>query len=129
VKVSLKSAEWSTYVDNWDTKTMPAYLLGWYPDYMDPDNYTAAFAGTTGSAGMGIYFSDPEWDALFKKEQTAVSQDVRAEVFKQIQKMWTEEVPTAPIFQGKLYIFTQPNVKGVVVGTDMVLYYNTLSFE
>jgi peptide/nickel transport system substrate-binding protein len=43
--------------------------------------------------------------------------------------MWTEEVPTAPIFQGKLYIFTQPNVKGVVVGTDMVLYYNTLSFE
>ncbi len=129
VNVTIKSAEWSTYIDNWDTKTMPCFLLGWYPDYMDPDNYTAAFAGTSGSAGMGIYFSDSEWDALFKKEQQTPDQDVRAEVFKQIQDMWVEEVPTAPIFQGKLYIFTQPNVKGVIVGTDMVLHYDTLYFE
>jgi len=127
--VTVKSAEWSTYIDNWDTKTMPSFLLGWYPDYMDPDNYTAAFAGTSGSAGMGIYFSDPEWDALFAKEQTSADQEERAEVFKQIQMAWTDEVPTAPIFQGKLYIFTQPNVKGVIVGTDMVLHYNTLYFE
>lgn len=129
INITVKSAEWSTYIDNWDDKTMPSFLLGWYPDYMDPDNYTAAFAGTSGSAGMGIYFSDPEWDALFKKEQTAPSQDVRADVFEELQMLWTEEVPTAPIFQGKLYIFTQPNVGGVVVGTDMVLHYDTLYFE
>lgn len=129
VDVSIKSAEWSTYIDNWDTKTMPCFLLGWYPDYMDPDNYTAAFAGTSGSAGMGIYFSDPEWDALFKKEQQTPDQDVREDVFMQIQEMWTDEVPTVPIFQGKLYIFTQPDVGGVVVGTDMVLHYDTLYFE
>ncbi len=129
VDVDIKSAEWSTYIDNWDSKTMPCFLLGWYPDYMDPDNYTAAFAGTAGSAGMGIYFSDPEWDALFKKEQQNPDQSVREEVFLQIQKMWTEECPTAPIFQGKLYIFTQPDVNGVIVGTDMVLYYDTLYFD
>jgi peptide/nickel transport system substrate-binding protein len=129
IKVSVKSAEWSTYLDNWDTKIMPSFLLGWYPDYMDPDNYTAAFASTDASAGMGIYFSDPEWDALFSTEQTAPDQDTRAEVFAKVQELWTEEVPTAPIFQGKLYIFAQPEVKGVIVGTDMVLYYNTLYFE
>ncbi|MCF7928385.1 MAG: hypothetical protein K9L68_05395 [Spirochaetales bacterium] len=129
IDVTVKSAEWSTYIDNWDSKTMASFLLGWYPDYMDPDNYTAAFAGTNGSAGMGIYFSDPEWDALFKKEQTTVDQEVRGEVFKKLQEMWTEDVPTVPIFQGNLYIFTQPDVKGVVVGTDMVLHYNTLYFE
>ncbi len=129
VKVTIKSAEWSTYVDNWDTKVMPLFLLGWYPDYMDPDNYTAAFAGTSGSAGMGIYFSDPIWDSMFKKEQTSPDQSVREGIFNQIQNMWTEQVPTAPIFQGKLYIFTQPKLKGVIVGTDMVLYYNTLYFE
>jgi peptide/nickel transport system substrate-binding protein len=78
---------------------------------------------------MGIYFSDPEWDRLFEKEQLTPDDEVRAQVFKQIQQMWTEECPTVPIFQGKLYIFTQPDVKGVVVGTDMVLHYNTLYFE
>ncbi|MBN1686343.1 MAG: hypothetical protein JW852_06785 [Spirochaetales bacterium] len=129
VRVTLRSAEWSTYIDNWDTKVMPLFLLGWYPDYMDPDNYTAAFAGTAGSAGMGIYFSDPEWDRLFKQEQTSPDQTERERVFAQLQKMWTEEVPTAPIFQGNLYIFAQRGLKGVVVGTDMVLYYSTLYFD
>lgn len=129
IEVTIKSAEWSTYIDNWDTKVMPLFLLGWYPDYMDPDNYTAAFAGTTGSAGMGIYFSDPKWDAMFKEEQTTSDQTVRANTFATIQELWTEQVPTAPIFQGKLYIFAQPDLKGVVVGTDMVLYYNTLYFD
>ena len=128
VEVNLKSAEWSTYIDNFDSKSMPAFLLGWYPDYMDPDNYTAAFAGTAGSKGMGIYFSDSEWDQLFSKEQGTPDQEVRKQVFEQLQQMWTEEVPTAPIAQGQLYIFTQPNVEGVKVGTDMVLHYNTLRF-
>jgi len=129
IEVTLKSAEWSTYVSNFDNKSMPAFLLGWYPDYMDPDNYTAAFAGTSGSKGMGIHFSDEEWDKMFSKEQGAPNDEVRKEVFKKMQQMWTDEVPTAPIVQGELYIFTQPNVKGVKVGTDMVLHYNTLYFE
>jgi peptide/nickel transport system substrate-binding protein len=38
MKVDVKSAEWATYRDNWKNKVMPAYLLGWYPDYIDPDN-------------------------------------------------------------------------------------------
>ena len=128
VRVTLKSAEWATYIANMDTKQMVSFLLGWYPDYMDPDNYTAAFAGTAGSKGLGIYFSDPEWDALFRKEQGSTDPKEREQVFKDLQMMWTKEVPTAPIFQGKLFIFTQKNVTGVKVGTPMVLHYNTLDF-
>ena len=127
--VSLRSAEWSTYLDNFDTKQMPAYLLGWYPDYIDPDNYTAAFAGTAGSAGMGIYFSDPEWDRLFATEQTNADPNVREDVFEELQMLWTEEVPTVPIFQGNLFVFTQPNVSGVQIGPTMIFNYDTLEIE
>ena len=52
MKVEVKSAEWATYKDNFDDKSMPMFLLGWYPDYTDPDNYTTPWAGTTGSIGM-----------------------------------------------------------------------------
>ncbi len=52
MKVTVKSAEWATYKENWRNQVMPIFLLGWYPDYIDPDNYTAAFAGTAGSAGL-----------------------------------------------------------------------------
>ena len=127
--VSLRSAEWSTYVDNWDDKTMPVFLLGWYPDYIDPDNYTAAFAGTNGSAGMGIYFSNSHWDELFSLEQTSSDAGTRQAVFEELQQLWTQEVPTVPIFQGNLFVFAQPNVTGVNIGPTMIFNYDTLNVE
>lgn len=129
MKVTIKSAEWAAYKEKWGKKEMPLYLLGWYPDYIDPDNYTAAFAGTSGSAGMGIFFSDPEWDALFTKEQSNPDAKVREAVFKELQKRWTVDVPTAPIWQGDLYVFTKPNVKGVKIGPTLQFIYGGLSFE
>jgi peptide/nickel transport system substrate-binding protein len=129
IKVTLQSAEWAAYKEKWKHKEMPVFFLGWYPDYLDPDNYTAAFAGTSGSAGMGIYFSNPDWDALFVKEQSNADPKVRESVFKEIQKRWTDEVPTAPIWQGDLYVFTKPSVKGIKIGPTLQFLYSELSMQ
>ena len=75
---------------------MPSFLLGWYPDYLDPDNYTAAFAGTSGSKGMGIFFSNKDWDDLFVKEQSNTDPEVRESVFKEIQKRGPTRCPRCP---------------------------------
>jgi peptide/nickel transport system substrate-binding protein len=129
LKVNLKSAEWATYTDNMDTKQMKVFTLGWYPDYIDPDNYTAAFASSEGSPGMGIYFSDPHWDALFDKEQTSIEPKVREQVFKELQMLWTEECPTVPIFQGNLYVFTKQSVSGVDIGPTLIFNYEVLEMK
>jgi len=129
IKVELKSAEWAAYKDKWKSKEMPIYLLGWYPDYLDPDNYTAAFAGTSGSKGMGINFSDPEWDALFTVEQTNTAAAARKAAFEEIQQRWTVDVPTTPLFQGNLYVFTQSNVSGVKIGPTLIFNYNQLDVK
>jgi peptide/nickel transport system substrate-binding protein len=126
MKVNVKSAEWATYRDQWHNKQMPCYLLGWYPDYIDPDNYTAAFAGTAGSAGMGIYFSDPEWDKILTQGQTVPDMNKRIEIYKEIQRMWAEDIPTAPIFQGTLYVFTQKTVHGVKLSPTLRFNYDPL---
>ena len=126
MKVNVKSAEWATYRDQWHNKQMQAYLLGWYPDYIDPDNYTAAFAGTAGSAGMGIYFSDPKWDEILTKGQTIPDMKKRTEIYKKVQQMWTVDVPTCPIFQGTLYVFTQKNVHGVKLSPTLRFNYDPL---
>jgi peptide/nickel transport system substrate-binding protein len=121
--VSVKSAEWATYKENWRNQLMPVYLLGWYPDYIDPDNYTAAFAGTAGSKGNGIYFSSEKWDAMFVEEQKDPDEANRAKIFKEIQQMWTDEVPTAPIFQGILYLFSQKNIDGIMISPTLQFIY------
>jgi peptide/nickel transport system substrate-binding protein len=126
MKVNVKSSEWATYKDNWRNKAMPMYLLGWYPDYIDPDNYTAAFAGTTGSAGMGIFFSDETWDAKLLEAQMVTDMAKRTEIYEEIQEMWADDVMTVPIFQGTLYLFTQNNVSGVMLAPTLELNYGPI---
>jgi peptide/nickel transport system substrate-binding protein len=123
MEVSVKSAEWATYKENWRNQLMPVYLLGWYPDYIDPDNYTAAFAGTAGSRGNGIYFSDPEWDAMFVAAQKNPDAAERAKIYAKVQQMWTDEVPTVPIFQGTLYLFSQKNIDGIMISPTLQFIY------
>jgi len=126
VKVSIQSAEWAAYKEKWGRKEMPCFLLGWYPDYIDPDNYTAAFAGTEGSRGMGIFFSNPKWDAMFSEAQKETDMKKRTALYKEIQKMWTDEVPTAPIFQGSLYVFAQKNIKGIMLSPTLQFNYGPI---
>lgn len=128
VKVNLKSAEWATYKQQWNQKQMPAFFLGWYPDYIDPDDYTSPFAQTEGSKGMGIYFSNKAWDDLFIQEQQTTKDAVRNSTFAKIQKMWTDEVPTVPIFQGNLFIFSKKNVTGIKIGATLIFNYDQLKF-
>jgi peptide/nickel transport system substrate-binding protein len=126
MKVNVKSAEWATYRDNWKNKAMPAYLLGWYPDYIDPDNYTAAFAGTAGSKGLGIYFSDPVWDQKFVEGQTETDPKKRTAIYAEIQQMWTDDVPTVTIFQGILYMFAQKDIRGIMVSPTLQFNYGPI---
>jgi len=128
VKVTIKSAEWATYKQQWDQKQMPAFLLGWYPDYIDPDDYTSPFAQTEGSKGMGIFFSNADWDKLFLQEQSASKDAVRNATFAKMQKMWTDECMTVPIFQGNLFVFTKKNVTGVKIGPTLIFNYDQLKF-
>jgi peptide/nickel transport system substrate-binding protein len=126
VKVNVKSAEWATYRDNWANKVMPVWLLGWYPDYIDPDNYTSAFAGTLGSKGLGIHFSNEEWDKRFVDGQTITDPGKRIAVYHDIQKWWAEEVPTVPIFQGTLYLFGQKNIRGLLLSPTLRFMYGPI---
>jgi peptide/nickel transport system substrate-binding protein len=126
MKVNVKSAEWATYRDQWKNKQMPTYLLGWYPDYIDPDNYTAAFAGTAGSRGVGIYFSDPEWDKTFVEGQKETDLEKRTALYREVQRMWTDEVPTAPIFQGILYLFSQKDIEGIMLSPTLQFNYGPI---
>jgi prephenate dehydrogenase len=129
IKVTLKSAEWATYKTQWKNKQMAVYLLGWYPDYIDPDDYTAVFARTEDSVGMGINYSSKEMDALFAKEGAASDIAVRTAAFKQIQALWAKENPTIPLWQGDLYVFTQKNVGGVKIGPTLIFNYNQLTIK
>ncbi|RLC77323.1 MAG: peptide ABC transporter substrate-binding protein [Chloroflexi bacterium] len=123
IKVNLQSAEWATYIDYMGEGSMPVFLLGWYPDYIDPDDYLSPFASTDGSADMGIFYSNPKMDELLEKAQTTVDLKERTKLYEEIQKLYAEEIPTIPMFQGKLIIGAQKNVKGIVLDPTILFRY------
>jgi peptide/nickel transport system substrate-binding protein len=122
IKVTLQSAEWATYIDQ--LGSMGFFLLGWYPDYLDPDNYTYSFAASDASDDIGISYSSEQMDSYFKAEQTAA--DLRGadreKVFEDIQNLWVTDVPTIPLTQGTLLVAAQKNVSGIVLDPNMLTH-------
>jgi len=129
IKVKLQSTEWATYIDNMGAGTMPVFLLGWYPDYVDPDNYTWSFAQSEASDDLGIFYANPKMDELLLAAQTETNLAKRLDLYKKIQEFWVTECPTIPFTQGSLLVVTQKGVKGVALAPYMQLPYFLLYKE
>jgi peptide/nickel transport system substrate-binding protein len=127
IQVALQSAEWATYTDYFGPGTMPVFLLGWYPDYLDPDNYTWSFAHSGAADDLGLFYANDEMDELLEAAQTESDMATRMDLYEQIQELWTTESPTVPFTQGSLYVVTQMNVTGVQLAPYMQLPYFLLS--
>jgi peptide/nickel transport system substrate-binding protein len=127
IKVELPSAEWATYVDYLGAGTMPVFLLGWYPDYLDPDNYQWSWAETDASDDIGIFYSSEKMDDLLHRARLSTDLEERLKLYEESQKLWAEDVPTIPFTQGTLLVVTKKEVTGVTLAPYMLFPYFTLS--
>ncbi len=122
VKVNLNFLEWAAYRDAGRNGELPVSLLGWYPDYLDPDNYTNVFAHSP-AAWSGSFYSNPEMDALLDAQAAERDEAKRVELLEQIQDLWAEEVPFTPLAQGSLYVAYRDNVSNVVLDPLGLFHY------
>lgn len=109
--VTLKSTEWDQYSEAAFTDQYPAYQLGWFPDYTDPDNYVASFYSS--SSFLNIHYDNPEVDDLLAQEKASTDPAERAGIFEEIQAITAEDVPIIPIWEGTQLAVTRQNVIGV----------------
>jgi len=109
--VTTQSADWAAeYSDNTTTGTYSAYLLGWYPDYVDPDAYIDPFYG-----GEYIpYYQDDEMKDLIRQQQTQeIDSEERAQTFDQIQQKAAEDMPYIPLYEQGQIAYHADSVTGV----------------
>jgi ABC-type dipeptide transport system, periplasmic component len=126
IKVEIKSAEWATYVDNARNARMMLSLFGWYPDYIDPDDFTSPFLMSTANKWTGSQYANPTVDDLLRQAMVKVDQSERAKLYEQVQRILADEVPFIPLLQGNLMIVHAKNVHGIQVGPPMLLPYSTI---
>jgi peptide/nickel transport system substrate-binding protein len=125
IAVNLQNTEWATYKEYQNAGSMPVFLLGWYPDYLDPDNYTWSWGHSSAADDMGIFYASDEMDALLESAQVMVpvNSDERKAVYEEAQQLWTVDVPTIPLTQGSLLVVAQPNIEGIVLDPNMLFHY------
>ena len=129
IKVIIKSSEWAQYVDQLSSGQFMLSLLGWYPDYLDPDNYLTPFLKSTANSWTGTGYANPQVDQLLEQASVLTDQAQRAELYKQVQEILAEDVPFIPLIQGKLYVVLGPDVKSITVSPLMFLIYSSIEVQ
>ncbi|MBF2097470.1 MAG: peptide ABC transporter substrate-binding protein [Gloeomargaritaceae cyanobacterium C42_A2020_066] len=124
VKVNLQGVESTTAYQNLEKGVYPSFLLDWYPDFLDADNYLEPFLscsrGTpkTGcvegsSLSFGSMYYSSRANALIAQERQTQDPKQRLQVFRQLQDKLLEDVPYIPLWQNQDFAFAQPHIRGL----------------
>ncbi len=120
-KVTLGSAAYTTYSPERVKDTYPIYQLGWFPDFVDGDNYLSPFLVENNF--VGAHYCDVKKTnrpcdkdkvaPLLATEETKTGA-ARTTAFAKIQKtLATGQLPYLPLLQGKQVAVTGTGISGV----------------
>ena len=101
---------WATVIDNYIYGKWDLWVIGWGPDYLDPDNYWSPFAGSADIGGDAYhgYFENDELDAILLDARTEQDSDARAQLYADAYDLWVTSPTMALLGQ----------YAGVGVGSD-----------
>ena len=123
ITVSLKSEPWAAYRGHLAQGRFPFYMLGWYPDYLDADDYAAPFFGTSGAIGQGSFYSNATMDNWLKLEAGTVNDNFRAGNFTNIQNKSAVDVPYIPLWQQTADVEYKSDITGVYLHPVSFKYF------
>lgn len=123
VSVTLKSEIWADFRQSRNQGDLPFFLLGWYPDYSDTDDYLSPFLASSGSPSFGSFYSNATMDQWITDEQTTTNAAIRAARFNSIQDKLAADVPYIPLFSGYAETAYLSTIQDVVLHPLMIKWF------
>jgi peptide/nickel transport system substrate-binding protein len=113
MSVTLEGRDWAAYRTARINEEMDAYILGWYPDYIDPDDYIYPFLHSSGGSWLHHNYNNSQMDQLIEWARGNTTESAREALYEQIQELMVDDCPIIPIYQGSAWAVTKLNIKGV----------------
>ncbi|MER5634215.1 ABC transporter substrate-binding protein [Streptomyces nitrosporeus] len=110
--VTVEGVPWSEFRPAQRKGEYAVYGMGWFPDFPDPDNYTAPFLGRNNFLNTP-YSSALTQNTLIPQSRSAADRSTASRTFEQIQDIVAEDVPILPVWQGKQYVASRDGLTGV----------------
>lgn len=121
--VNVRGIQWPDFLNDRDNNRLPISLVGWVPDYADPDNFIHTFYHSDGYYGSQMNFSDAEIDQLIEDARATVDQEERAFYYSQVGRRAYDLVPTVPYPTAATFVVTTDAIDGVSYNPMLSHYY------
>jgi len=113
ISVTLEGRDWAAYRTARQEEIMQAYIMGWYPDYIDPDDYIFPFVESNGGSWIHHNYANPEMDKLIAWARGNTTDSARNSLYAQIQTLMVQDCPIIPLYQGGAFAVSRTNVDGI----------------
>ncbi len=97
--IQVVGVEWAQFLNIYRQQQLPLYILGWAPDYPDPDDYAVPFIASWGAYSGPQGYKNAEADKLIKQAATATDPSVRKADYYKVQQIYMQDVPSLSIYQ------------------------------
>jgi peptide/nickel transport system substrate-binding protein len=124
LNLQLNSVESTTAFKYLEQGIYPTFILDWYADFLDADNYIQPFLECSqGSVETGcvkgssqyqgsFYYSD-RMNQLIGQQRQEQNPETRKLIFQEIQELLAEDVPYIPLWQDKTYVFAKNGIDNI----------------
>jgi peptide/nickel transport system substrate-binding protein len=126
VTVNLASQPWANYKASTASNALQVYIYGWYPDYVDPYDYTYPFLPADGVGFLHTQFVDTTINSLLSQVVETTSSSTQQSLYTQLQTRLAQTVPMVPLFQGTSVAVSTPKVGGIVLDATTIFRYYLL---
>jgi len=138
LKIDPHSVEAATAYGYLDKGVYPSFVLSWYADFFDPDNYLKPFLDCAeGSINKGCiagesqyhgsFFYSDRANELLGAQRRETDPAKRKAMLVELQAIVAAEVPYLPLWQSKDYAFAQSDIDGVQLNaTQQILPFATI---
>jgi peptide/nickel transport system substrate-binding protein len=120
IQVTLSSAPWSTYKASVRSDQLSIFIYGWYPDFVDPYDYTYPFLPDNGVGFLHTHYVSTNMAQLIQSVGSSTDPATLASTYGKIQDLEATDVPVIPLFQGSSIAVSNLKVGGVVLDTTII---------
>jgi peptide/nickel transport system substrate-binding protein len=97
--INVQGLEWSNYLQQNRVRAMGIFIIGWAPDYADPDNYVFPYAYHLGTFANRLSYNNTDVNAWYTETRGEVNATRRAELFELIEQAVYNDVPMRMVLQ------------------------------
>jgi peptide/nickel transport system substrate-binding protein len=127
IQVTLASQPWATYKASTVADQLQVYIYGWYPDFVDPYDYTYPFLPPNGVGFVHANYVSPQMNQLLITVLKTSDPSALSATYGQIQQLIATDVPMVPIFQGTTTCVSNLKVGGIVLDPTIIFRYYLLT--